>query len=71
MSLKDNKSLKYEVYALPNQENSLTVGERISCLVEDISFNVKLKQVNFQVFISHMNQLIQIINHIKTTLNPI
>lgn len=48
ISLKDNKSLKYEVYALPNQEKKLTVGERISCLVEDISFKVKLKQVNFQ-----------------------
>jgi DNA-directed RNA polymerase subunit E'/Rpb7 len=48
ISLKDDHSLKYEVYALPNQEKKLKVGEKISCLVEDISFNVKLKQVNFQ-----------------------
>lgn len=48
ISLKDNHFLKYEVYALPNQENKLKIGEKISCLIEDIGFNVKLKQVNFQ-----------------------
>lgn len=46
--LKDNNSLDYEVYALPNQEKRLNIGAKISCLVENISFNVKLKQVNFQ-----------------------
>lgn len=48
ISLKDDHFLKYEVYALPNQENKLKVGDKISCLIEDIGFNVKLKQVNFQ-----------------------
>jgi len=46
--LRDDHFLKYEVYALPNQENKLKVGEKVSCFIEDIGFNVKLKQVNFQ-----------------------
>lgn len=48
ISLKDDHFLEYDVYALPNQENKLKVGDKITCLVEDIGFNVKLKQVNFQ-----------------------
>jgi hypothetical protein len=48
ISLIDDNSLKYEVFALPNQENKLTVGEKIFCLVEEVGFNVKLKQVNFE-----------------------
>jgi predicted RNA-binding protein with RPS1 domain len=48
ISLIDDHLHKFEVYALPNQENKLKPGDQISCLVEDIGFNVKLKQVDFQ-----------------------
>ena len=44
--LEGEESLKYEVLAIPNQENRLRVGNVIECLVQDINTRVRLKQIN-------------------------
>src|SRR5690606_12505443 len=44
--LSDYYENKYEVLALPNQENKIKVGEKIKCEIENINTRLHLKQVN-------------------------
>lgn len=44
--LADDYGNKYEVLALPNQENKIGVGEKIKCEIENINTRLHLKQVN-------------------------
>lgn len=48
IEVEDENQLSYEVFAVPNQDIKLNIGDPITCLVEDFSFKVKLKQVDFE-----------------------
>ena len=46
INLSDSVGEKYEVKALPNQENKLKINDEIECEIIDINTRIHLKQVN-------------------------
>lgn len=46
IKLKDGFDCYYEVLALSNQENTLNIGTKIECKIQEISTRLKLTQVN-------------------------
>lgn len=59
IKLKDEFSLSYDVKAFPSQEMNFKKGDVIECIVEDICYKVKLKQINRDPFFNDYENIDQ------------